>query len=413
MDEQTLAGDEQPFDIAVVGSGPAGAIAAYAGAQRGLRVALIDRQTFPRDKTCGDGIGPGAVEVAQRLGLGDIFSGETPINSILVTGPDGAKLEGTTPNIDGKAMQGFVIPRVDFDERLFRHAVKAGAHDLTGLKFAGGENSLNGVRTIKLQGKDHVERSVSARLLVGADGAHSVVRKFLGAPVVSPRHMGIAMRAYCESDAFQEGGSVGPRLLFEFSRELLPSYGWVFPTGKSLVNIGVGGPLLELQNKGLKLKEVLDKFADSMRSRGVELGELNSQRAYHLPQFAGMPPLNYPRAALIGDAASMINPVSGEGIAYGMVAASHLVEILPSNLSDGDALSAALTRFDADFRSRYRLHIASSLAAHRMLRSPMWAKMVVRAAQRDPEVLRDSIDLLFGFGRIHTITAARILRHGW
>lgn len=410
---QTLAVDEQLFDVAVVGSGPAGALAAYVAAQRGLRVALIDRQTFPRDKTCGDGIGPGAVEVAQRVGLGEIFDGDIPIDSIQVTGPDGAKLEGTIPSIDGKAMQGFVIPRLDFDERLFRHAVKEGAHDLTGLKFTGIADSNSKVRTIRLQDKDHTERSVSAYLLIGADGAHSAVRKALGAPTVSPKHMGIAMRAYSESNAFQEGGSVGRRLLFEFSRELLPSYGWVFPTGKGLVNIGVGGPLVELQNRGLNPKQLLNGFADSMRNRGIELGSLNDQRAYHLPQFAGMPRLDYPRAVLIGDAASMINPVSGEGIAYGMAAAARLIEILPNNLCDRDALSVALARFDSDFRQKYRPHIVSSLLAHRMMRSPMWAKMVVRAAQRDPEVLRDAIDLLFGFGRIRGTTAARIVRFGW
>ena len=109
----------------------------------------------------------------------------------------------------------------------------------------------------------------------------------------------------------------------------------------------------------------------------------------------------------------MINPVSGEGIAYGMAAAAHLVELLPKNLTDESAVAAALQRFDSDFRSKYRFHIASSITAFHMLHSPGWAKMVVRAAQNDPVVLRDSIDLLFGFGRIRSRTAVRILRYGW
>ena len=297
---QTLRVDIEPFDIAVVGGGPAGAVAAYAAARRDLRVALIDRLTFPRDKTCGDGIGPGAVNVARQLGLNDIFDGETAIDSILVTGPDGVKLEGSIPKIDGKAMQGYVVPRIDFDERLFKRAIKEGAHDFTGWKFVSSTNPANGFRVVTLQDREHAERTISARLLIGADGAHSVVRKALGAPNMTPKDMGIAIRAYCESNAFQEGGIIGPRLVFEFSRELLPSYGWVFPTGKGLVNVGIGGPLVTFQDKKIKLKDQLNKFTDLMRDRGIDLSELRNERAYHLPHFGGMPPLNYPRGARSG-----------------------------------------------------------------------------------------------------------------
>jgi hypothetical protein len=90
---------EEPYDIAIAGAGPAGAIAAYTAAKRGLRVALIDRQTFPRDKPCGDGIGPGAVAIASQLGLGGIFANDVPVSAVTVYGPDGAQLDTATADM--------------------------------------------------------------------------------------------------------------------------------------------------------------------------------------------------------------------------------------------------------------------------------------------------------------------------
>ena len=224
--------------------------------------------------------------------------------------------------------------------------------------------------------------------------------------------MSIALRAYADSEDFSPGGAVGPRLIFEFSRELLPSYGWVFPTGDGVVNIGVGGPLREIQKRGQDIKALLAVFTRQIRDRGIRIGPLRDQRAHHLPLVGAMPALTYPRAALIGDAASMINPVSGEGIAYAVTAAARLIEALPQDLGDSAALTSALARFERDFRLTYRSHFLSSRVAHRLMCNPYWASMMVRSAQRDPQVLRDAIDLLFGFGRIHATTAARIIRSG-
>jgi geranylgeranyl reductase family protein len=403
---------DEIFDVAVVGAGPAGSVAAYAAATRGLRVALIDRQAFPRDKPCGDGIGPGAVHIAQKLGLDDIFSGDKPVHTVRVMGPDGSEFHSTIPSIAGKAIQGYVVPRIHFDKRLFDRAIGVGAHDYSGMKFVGTELS-GGLRVVTLQSKDKSQRRIAAHLLVGADGANSVVRRALGVPPSMRDTTAIAMRAYAKSDAFSVTDPDCPQLLFAFSRDLLPSYAWVFPTGIGTVNIGVGGPLAEIQKRGQDLKHLLVTFVRQIRSQGIALEEPCAQRAHHLPHFAGIPKLAHPRAALIGDAASMINPASGEGIAYGMSAAASLIENLPAEVGDGTALDRALIQFEQDFRRTYRMHIASSIAVHRLMHSLYFSTIFIRSAQRDPVVLRDGIELLFGFGRIRVLTCARVLRSGW
>jgi menaquinone-9 beta-reductase len=398
------------YDIAVVGAGPAGAVAAHAAVRRGFKVALIDRHTFPRDKACGDGIGPGAVRAIHRLGIEGIFDGYAPVENVAVFGPSGSRSDTAIPDIEGRPATGYVIPRIDFDNRLFRQALKAGAADFSGMRFLDMARGA-GERAVRVRAGDGAHRTITARLVVGADGAYSAVRRSLVRQTSSKRarQTGLAMRAYAKTlDPWPADGP-GPSLILTFSRELLPSYGWVFPAGDGLLNIGVGGPLDVLQHRASDLRELLDTYAGSMRTRVGDFGELTERRACHLPHVAGMPPLAHPRAVLIGDAASMINPVSGEGIAYAVTAAGQLVDALPERLDDGAALAAALSRFEDDFRARLRAHFASSRAVLRLLRSPVWSSVLVRSMQRDPKVFSDAVDMLFGFGRFHLSTALRVL----
>lgn len=400
--------ERERFDVAVIGAGPAGSIAACVAARRGLRVALVDQRTFPRDKACGDGLGPGVAALLDDLDLAHVLAGEVPARALTVYGPDGVVLDADLPPASGR---GHVVPRIDFDDRLHTAALARGAVDLSGHKLLDSGLSAR-CRWVTLRGPGG-QSTIEAPLVVGADGAYSTLRRLLGVPKNPDQHMAVAMRAYAKSTMFDPDGALRPRLVFEFSRSLLPAYGWIFPTGKGVVNVGVGLMLPHLQRREHDLRTLLHKFVISCRERGIELGEPYQERAHHLPTAGALPPLAHERAVLIGDAGSMINPVSGEGIVYGMRAARRLVEGLPADLADPVALRRSLRGFERRFRREHRAHIYSSLAAHRLLSSPWWTKRVVTAAQRDPNVLRDAIDLLFDLGRLRPSTTVRILRHGW
>jgi geranylgeranyl reductase family protein len=408
------AGPDVDVDIAVVGAGPAGAVAACSAARRGLRVALIDRATFPRDKTCGDGIGPGAGRVLRQLGLDSVLGGRRRISSVSVFGPAGERSENPVPVIPGKSTDVFVVPRLEFDEHLFRSAIAAGAQDLSGTRYVGMSESGEQARSIRLRDASGASRTLRARLVVGADGAYSAVRKdLISQDRPKQKFVGIAMRGYAESPDFEAAGPEGPSMLFEFSRKLLPSYGWVFPVGGGRINIGVGLPIAQLRARGVDLRQLLMDFTERLRERGLEIGRLDEVRAHQLPAAVGMPRLAFGRAALIGDAASMINPVSGEGIAYGMTAGLRLIDALPADLADARALDTALDGFERGFRSDHRLHLLSCRFTMALLRHRSSAAVAIRAIQNDPLVLSGVFDMLFGDGRMDGATALRIAKHAW
>ncbi len=402
----------------VIGAGPAGSVAAYAAAARGLRVALVDQRRFPRDKSCGDGIGPGGSRLLQRLRLGHVLADATAISRLCIAGPDGTQARSEIPTVDGESQHGYVMARTTFDDRLFRAACQAGAEDYSGYKLHlpdGGDTRGDACRIVTVRRTDAGDGSgeikLSCRLLIGADGAYSAVRRLLRVPAHPEHATLLAMRAYADVPADFE-----PRLMFEFSRDLLPGYGWIFPNGSGSVNVGVGLPLASMRSasigsKSVDIRDRLARFVDGARSLGLKIGELRGHRSHHLPTASNIPRLSYPRAALVGDSAAMINPLSGEGIVYAMTAAAALVERLPNELGDNDALDDALRSYELWYRDTYGRHMRANHWATRIMTRPGGASWAVRAAHRSPEVMAAAVKLLFGLGHIPRRALAKGLVH--
>jgi flavin-dependent dehydrogenase len=301
------------------------------------------------------------------------------------------------------------MTRLEFDNQLLKAAIAAGAVDLTGHEFVNTDLTDSG-RSLHVREKGSGDRTIQATFVVGADGAYSTVRRALGVPTAGPNGSGVAMRAYAECYDFDEGADIGPRLLIDYSQDLYPGYGWVFPDGRGRVNVGVGVSVRDLQRRGLRLHDLLDKYVRLNRDRGLGLGEVKGRRSHQLPHIGSMPALVHPRAVLIGDAGSMLNPISGEGIFYGVKAASLLAE----HIISVDAVDAQhqLHSFERHFKREFRAHFASIALAYKLMRSPRWTSVVLRAAARDNVVLMDAIDLLFGAGRLKASTTGRILLKG-
>jgi geranylgeranyl reductase family protein len=354
-------------DVAVVGAGPAGSAAALAARRAGARVLLIDRADFPRDKPCGDGIAADALDVLRSLGVTDATAGYAPVTALRLVAPGGAAVARDLPRA------AYTVPRQVFDARLVAAAVAAGA-----------QLRRHTVRSVRDDGsRVLLDDRFSADVVIGADGAGSVVRRTLGHPVNPDGHLAIAIRGYADAPHQAEQ-------LIVTTRARWPAYAWVFPIGDGRANVGYGEVLRGSPLSRAHLLERLDDLLPGLEPTGL--------RAHHLPLSTHRPPPSHGRILLAGDALSLINPFTGEGIFYAVLSGSL------AGAAAGDP-----GRYAPALHARLGRHLRHSSFATRLTTRPWVVDAAVRAAARDQRVFGRVVDLGLGDGTFDARTVARIV----
>jgi geranylgeranyl reductase family protein len=289
----------ETWDLVVVGGGPAGSAAALAAKLRrpDARVLLLDRADFPRDKACGDGIAAHGRDELARLGVPDLIADYRPSTRLSVISPGGASVSATA------ARPNHVVPRKVFDARLVDAArdrgVEVRRHRVRALTQDRGLVDVDGI---------------AARAVVAADGAGSTARRLLGIPMGTQKHTAIAVRGYAElppGSPHADGAQ-----FIAMQKQGWPAYAWSFPIGDGTANIGFGMMLSRLRAADGPGRQVLHGRLAAL------LPDLTGRDllAHHLPLSTGRPGTpGRGRVLLAGDAASLINPLTGEGIYYALV----------------------------------------------------------------------------------------------
>lgn len=362
---------ETVWDLAIVGSGPAGSSAALGAlaAQPDLKVLVLDRYDFPRDKACGDGIAPHVIDVLAGVGVHGLLDDWTPVQCLQLR-------HGAAVVSRQMPRPVWVVPRTVFDAKLARAAVQAGA-----------SLARHRVRDVRLEpGGVVIDDRIRARVVVGADGAHSLLRPVSGLPPV--RRRALALRGYAATPPGRRGTQA-----MAFGRHRQPSYAWSFDRGDGLANVGYG-ELLEPDRPPPSRGAMLDQLEQLLP--GATAGG-TSWRGHHLPLSSWSWQQPDGRILLAGDAAGLINPMTGEGIYYavatGVLAGRAAVSALASGRDAG-------SRYREAVRSLLARHLRHTTIASRLVSVPAIAVAGVRAAARDQGVFDDLVEVGLGRGRL-------------
>ncbi|HEX8768063.1 MAG TPA: geranylgeranyl reductase family protein [Jatrophihabitans sp.] len=364
------------YDVIVVGAGPAGCAAAAAVAQAApeLTVLVVDRADFPRDKPCGDGI---AHEVTQELSdlgfaVDRVFDGTLQVGALALRSPNGVRVHRRMRH------QVHVVPRQIFDARLVadvrRRGIEVRRHPVRTVEVTAGGVCLDG--------------SLRARVVIGADGAESVVRRTSPAP--PPGRVALAIRGYAPELPELAGSQ-----FITMTDQHWPAYAWSFPVGDGVANVGYGELL---GRRPLSRADLLARLHSLLPG----LAEPTGLRAHRLPLSSGRPPIPDGPVLLAGDAQSMINPFTGEGIFYAVV----------SGGLAGRAAARALVA-GGDAGSRYRAATRQRLGRHLRHTSVLarlggWTALIdagLRAGREDQRAFDD----LVSFGLADGLLTARLL----
>jgi geranylgeranyl reductase family protein len=284
------------YDAIVVGAGPAGSTAAYRLACAGANVLLFDRARFPRDKPCGGGVTGRAARLLP-------FSIEPIVEHVVAAVDLRLRYGRTFARASGEPLV-YMTQRKRLDHFLVQKAVEAGAELREGVKVSDLEARPGGVSV----------EGVEAEVVIGADGVNGVTARALG--LGGNRVVGVALEGNL-SYANMDRSAYEGRLALELG--VVPGgYGWVFPKGDH-ANFGVGG----WEEEGPRLRDHLRRLCEA---HGLSFDDLEELRGYRLPLREPRSTMACGRALLVGDAAGLIDPVSGDGMFEGFLSSQYAAE---------------------------------------------------------------------------------------
>ena len=295
------------FDIIIIGGGPAGAATAIQAARGGASVAIFEKSSLGRDKVCGDGLTPRAIGALQDLEI-DIKGVHKITGLRMIAGKTRRELEwpsgGTFPSY------GAVWTRKELDSHLLETASQSGAkifYNSEVLPMFDGDQVI-GVTC----GSDRF----TSKLVVAASGAPGKVARMLGTERKTDEPYGIAIRTYVESPRHADEYLEASLAMRDSNGTPIPGYGWMFPTGKGTVNLGVGALSTMKGFRKLNLNTLCDIYRDSIADEWEVGPYLEKPRAWRLPMTSQKRHGN--GWVAVGDAAGLINPMNGEGIDYSL-----------------------------------------------------------------------------------------------
>ncbi len=336
-------------DICIIGAGPGGAATALKLDQLGLSSLILDKATFPRDKICGDALSGKVITVLNRIdpGIVDRFValGEAiDVWGVKFVAPNEKEMDLTFWSKDSNTkdqIPGYVAKRIDFDNFLIDEVKSKERIDLhEGVKIDQYEKVEDGYIISDKSGKFKVK----TKILIDSSGAHSSFARKIGGIEMDPRHYAASVRGYYENvTGFEEGNLIE----LHFIKDFLPGYFWIFPLPNGAANVGVGMLTSVISKRKLNLKERMLEIIEEnpkFKERFKNAKLVDGLKGFGLPLGSKKRILSGDNYMLVGDAASLIDPMTGEGIGNaiysGVIAAERARDCLNENQFSKEYLKA-------------------------------------------------------------------------
>jgi geranylgeranyl reductase family protein len=377
------------FDLLIAGAGPAGCTLALNLAPKGLRIGIIEKDHFPRNKICGDALSGKVLSVMKRI-PGGVYTdflqdvaAKIPSRGIRFMSPDGhaADVPFQMQDVAEQSPPGYICGR-----RVFDSFMASQLERYPNIELWQGE----GIEQVRHSAGGVVAKTktneFTGRIIAGADGVHSVVRRSFLPGIIGRNHLCIGIRGYYEnvSDIHSENF-----IELIFLKRLLPGYFWIFPSAGGLVNAGFG----MLQNKVIRTKENLTRLLNDLtaadpllapRFRNARL--TGKAEAHTLPLGTHRFTRSGNRFLLLGDAAFLVDPFSGEGIGNAMSSGEIAAQVLAHSFDEDDFSAGALLAYDKRLHRRFSSEFSTMSAMQRLAKYPGLINLVLKKAGSNSEV---------------------------
>ena len=374
------------YDIIIVGGGPAGAAAVLYAEKAGLKSIILEKAKFPRDKICGDALSGKTIKILRDLDLIDELEQleGSHINRITFGSPNNNQFDINLQSgkKENHVHKGYVIPRLVFDNFLFQKAslVTDTLENFTVKDVIYQNGQMKGVNGIDKKGN---KNSIEAPLVFGCDGANSIIARKVGLYSMDMKNTAVAIRRYYEGV-----GSLTDQIELHYLKEVKPGYFWLFPAGDGMANIGVGISKESAKKEDRTLNQIMNEIisSDYFRDRFRYARPIEKPKGWNLPMGSIHRKNHGNGYMLLGDAAGLVDPFTGEGIGNAMVAAKYAVDVAKEAKGESDFSEKKLKKYDYLVWNELGGELNVSTKLQKLAHSSFLLNFVINRASRNENV---------------------------
>lgn len=383
-------------DVCIVGAGPSGTIAALFLAKFGINCTLVDKAKFPRDKICGDGISGWVLTILHELDKELLLRlSKEPFllhsHGIRIVAPNCKSLDlpfFDNNHLDPSLPPGFISQRIDFDNFLINEVKQKKEIELMEeTEIIEYEKTENGYFLKTKENKD-----INARLVIFANGANSKFMKNPGGIHKSKKYTMTGLKTYYKGvTGFHDQNYVE----LHFLKDFLPGYFWIFPLPNGLANVGSGLDQERISKKKINLKTKMLEAIETvpyLQERFKDAEMITKIQAYGLPLWDGKRKISGDHFMLTGDAANLIDPITGEGIGHAAISGMYAAEQCKRSLEANDFSGEFIQQYDESVYGRIGKELAISSKIPNFIKYPWLFNMTVNKALKS-KTLQEKLKL--------------------